>query len=46
MMMELLVEERWIGSWSDLEGVVKGHLWNTKALAVWKSYWMNYHNLC
>ncbi|KAL3440863.1 hypothetical protein BJX65DRAFT_18166 [Aspergillus insuetus] len=45
MMLELLVEERWIGSWSDLEGVVKGHLWNTKALAVWKTYWMSYHNL-
>jgi hypothetical protein len=45
MMMELLVEERWIGSWSDLEGVMKGHFWNTKALAVWKSYWISYHNL-
>jgi hypothetical protein len=41
-MMELLLQERWVGGWNDVERIARRYLWDEKTLTAWKEYWMSY----
>ncbi|KAK0759411.1 hypothetical protein N5P37_007599 [Trichoderma harzianum] len=45
LMMDLVLQERWIGGWIDVERIVKRYLWDEKSLAAWKRHWANYQDL-
>lgn len=44
LMMDLVLQERWIGGWIDVERIVKRYLWDEKSLAAWKRHWANYQD--
>lgn len=44
LMMDLVLQERWIGGWIDVERIVKRYLWDERSLAAWKRHWVNYQD--
>ncbi|KAK9259453.1 hypothetical protein V1519DRAFT_432476 [Lipomyces tetrasporus] len=40
-MTKLLLQERWIDGWNDVERIARGYLWDEKTLTAWNRYWMS-----
>jgi hypothetical protein len=45
LMRDVLLQERWIDGWEDVERIAKRHLWDESTLTAWKSHWMSYRKL-